>query len=139
MVAEDDEAEDRLDAQFKREALHYAAGQGELSQVKALLAEGYPINGFGDLSWMPLRHAARNERLDVVRHLIAAGADPTITGWMGLTALDKCENRKRGGGPEVRRLLLEAAKRRHPGWARLAQFSPKPTKKAKRWRKIQVS
>jgi ankyrin repeat protein len=60
---------------FEREALHFAAGRGDLSRVRRLLAEGHPINAFDDLSWTPLHHAARREHLDVVRHLIAAGAD----------------------------------------------------------------
>ena len=125
----DDDDEDGLAAWLEREALHRAAGEGDLARVKALLAEGYPIDRFDDLSWTPLHHAARNEHLEVVRHLIAAGADvnaheeqrigdtvlkhvapscsldlarmlvdagadPTIPGWMGLTALDKSEDRK---------------------------------------------
>ena len=161
-----DDDEDGLAAWLKREALHRAAGEGDLARVKALLAEGYPIDRFDDLSWTPLHHAARNEHLEVVRHLIAAGADvnaheeqrigdtvlkhvapscsldiarilldagadPTIPGWMGLTALDKSEDRKSPQGRAVRQLLLDAATRRNPTWPRLAQFSQKPKKKRK--------
>ena len=166
-MADDDE--DTWAEQFKREALHFAASKGDLPRVKELLAEGYPINAFDDLSWTPLHHAAGGEHLAVVRHLIAAGsdvnaheesrigntvlrhvapscspelakilldagADPTIPGWMHLTALDKCAERKRPEGLEVQRLLLEAARRRNPHWPRLGEFSGKG-KKDKKQRK----
>jgi ankyrin repeat protein len=170
MTADD---EDPWSERFKREALHFAAGKGDLARVQELLAEGYPINAFDDLSWTPLHHAARGEHLDVVRHLLAAGADvnaneekrigdtvlkniaqtcslelaeilldagadPTIRGWMHLTALDKSMERKRPEGLEVHRLLLEAAKRRNPHWPRLGEFSGKRetgNKKSKKRRK----
>ena len=168
MAADDDEP--WLTRQLKREALHFAAGEGDLCRVKELLAEGYPINGFDDLSWTPLHHAAQKEHLAVVRYLIAAGADvnaheeerigdtvlkhvaqtctldlarilldagadPTIPGWMQLTALDKSVNRKRFEGPDVHRLLLEAAKRRNLLWPRLKEFSGKRKKQGKEQRK----
>ena len=37
--------------------------------------------------------------------LVDAGADPTVPGWMQLTALHQSENRKRGDGPRVHELL----------------------------------
>jgi ankyrin repeat protein len=156
-------AEEDAEAWFKREALHFAAGDGDLRRVKELLDAGYAINAFDDMSWTPLHHAAKKGRLEVVRYLITAGADvnahdegrigdtvlknaastcslelartlldagadPTIPGWMGLTALDKSENRKRREGPDVHRVLLEAARRRNPLWPRLEEFSKKGKK-----------
>jgi ankyrin repeat protein len=169
-MAADDDDETRLACRFKREALHFAAGEGELCRVEELLAEGYPINAFDDLSWTPLHWAARRERLAVVHYLIAAGADvnareterfggtvlkhvaqtcslelarvlldagadPTIPGWMGLTALDRSVDRKRFEGPDVHRRLLEAARRRNPHWPRLDEPSCKHKKPGKRQRK----
>jgi ankyrin repeat protein len=169
-MATDDDDECRFARQFERDALCFAAGDGDLRRVKELLAEGYPVNAFDDLSWTPLHHAARKEHLDVVRHLIAAGADvnahqeerigdtvlkhvaqtcslelarilldagadPTIPGWMQLTALDKSAERKRAEGLEVHRLLVEAARRRNPRWRRLEEFSGQPAKKRRRQRK----
>jgi ankyrin repeat protein len=166
-MAADDDEEPSFARQLEREALCFAAGDGDLRRVKELLAEGYPVNAFDDLSWTPLHHAARKEYLAVVRHLIAAGADvnaheeerigdtvlkhvaqtcslelarilldagadPTVPGWMQLTALDKSVTRKRFEGPEVHRLLVDAARRCNPRWARLEEFSGKLTKKGKR-------
>src|SRR5260370_16952139 len=67
MAADDDEP--WLTRQLKREALHFAAGEGDLCRVKELLAEGYPINGFDDLSWTPLHHAARKHHLPILPYL----------------------------------------------------------------------
>jgi ankyrin repeat protein len=162
----DDNDETSFARKFRREALHFAAGDGDLGRVEELLGEGYPVNAFDDMSWTPLHWAARRGRLAVVHRLIAAGADvnareverfgdtvlkhvaqtcslelarilldagadPTIPGWMGLTALDKSANRRRFEGPDVHRLLLEAARRRNPHWSRLDEFSGKHKKRGK--------
>ncbi len=82
-----------------------------------------------------LKHVAQTCTLDLARILLDAGADPTIPGWMQLTALDKSVNRKRFEGPDVHRLLLEAAKRRNLLWPRLKEFSGKRKKQGKEQRK----
>ena len=168
MAADDDEQ--WFERKFEREALHFAAGEGELGRVKELVTGGYPLNAFDDLSWTPLHHAAKEAHLEVVRYLIAAGADvnaheeecigntalklvaqncslelarilldagadPTIPGWMGLTALDKCANRKRSEGLEIQGLLLEAAKRCNPHWPRHSEFTSKREKQSEERRK----
>jgi len=58
----------------------------------------------------------------MVEILINAGADPTVPGWMSLTALDKSVARKRLEGRKVHRRLVEAAKRCNPNWSRLREF-----------------
>jgi len=126
-------------------ALHYAAQNGDLSEVKALLKKGYPINAFDAIGKTPLHYAAEEERLEVVkcllengaevnahdervigdtalksiagscswemaRLLVEAGADPTIPGWMGITAIDKARDRQRGDGRRIFALLKKAAR-----------------------------
>jgi ankyrin repeat protein len=143
---------------FEREQLHFAASDGDHRRVKELLTEGYPINAFDVISWMPLHYAAQENHLAVVRYLISmgadvnahdekrigntvlhdvarscslelasilidAGADPTIPGWMMLTALDESAKRHDLEGARVNRLLLEAAERCNPDWHRLREFS----------------
>ncbi len=55
--------------------LHYAVGQGDVSAVKALLAEGHAPNTFDDISFTPLHHAAKNSHLEIIQLLLEAGAD----------------------------------------------------------------
>jgi ankyrin repeat protein len=83
------------DGWCEKERLHRAASSGDLEEIKALLEEGLPVNAFDDLSRTPLHYAAIGGHIPAVRYLIDAGADPTILGWMTLTALDKGAGRKR--------------------------------------------
>lgn len=58
-----------------------------------------------------LHIAAANGTLEMVEMLLAAGADPTIPGWMARTARDKARGRKRGDGPRIYDVLERAARR----------------------------
>ena len=142
---------------YEKERLHRAAESGNLEEVQALLADGFPINAFDDLSHTPLHRAAiagnvaavrfllqagadvnahQEERigntvlrtvasecsLEMAKILVEAGADPTIPGWMMLTALDKSAERKKPEGKEVHRFLVAAAKRLNPNWSRWPEF-----------------
>ena len=132
----------------KGEQLHFAAADGELGRVKALVEAGADVNAFDEsLSFTPLHHAVRGGHLAVAAYLLSvgadvnahdeqaigetalgtvaancsyaiaellidAGADPTIAGWMQLTALHRAEGRKTEEGRHVYGLLLSAARRR---------------------------
>jgi hypothetical protein len=56
--------EDPFTDMFEHEALHFAAGDGDLSRVRWLLAEGHPINAFDDLSWTPLQRISTSSNID---------------------------------------------------------------------------
>ena len=45
--------------------------------------------------------------------LVNAGANPTIPGWMQLTALDRARDRKKDEGKRVYELLVKAAKEKY--------------------------
>jgi hypothetical protein len=60
----------------------------------------------------PPGDVAESCSLRIARLLVEAGADPTIPGWMQLTALDRAADRKRGDGPHVYEPLRYAAIRR---------------------------
>ena len=61
---------------FELEKLHFAAADGDLEAVKALVAEGRDINATdSDLALTPLHYAAAGEHIDVVRFLLAKGAN----------------------------------------------------------------
>lgn len=98
--------------------LHYAAKEGHAELVKALLAAGAMVNARDEeiIGNTAIAHIAENCSLEMATLLVAAGADPTIPGWMQLTALHHSENRKRGDGPTVHRLLCDAARRLGKKW-----------------------
>ena len=123
------------------DTLHYAAQRGDIEVVKSFLAKGSDINAFDEVSFTPLHHAVREGHLELVKVLlgagadvnaheearigdtplgdsfemarvpIAAGADPTIRGWMQLSALDRAAQRKKKQGREVYELLVKASSR----------------------------
>lgn len=56
--------------------LHAAADAGRTAEVAQAIAGGWPIEDFDDdLAETPLHKAARNGHLDIMRMLLAAGAD----------------------------------------------------------------
>lgn len=86
-----------------RTPLHYAALRGHLDAVSALLRAGADVNArdVARLSNTPLGEVASTCSLEMAELLVEAGADPTIPGWMQLTAVDKACRRTRGEGPAV--------------------------------------
>ena len=129
---------------FERERLHFAAGSGDLDEVRHLLEAGFPPSAFDDLGKTPLHYAAESGHVEIMKALLAAGADvnahdervigntplgdvaghcsfevakvlidagadPTIPGWMQITALHRAQERKRPEGVQVLQLLEAAA------------------------------
>jgi len=105
---------------YEKEQLHFAAAQGNLERVKALLTAGYPINAFDDaLSRTPLHHAARENHAEVVRYLIDAGADVNAheEEKIGDTVLKHIAV---NGSLEIIKILIDAgADPTIPGWMQL--------------------
>ena len=92
-------------AQFDQpeiQAFVQAAAQGQLDQVRDLLAAGMPVNARGQHG-TALEFAAANGQLEVVRTLLDAGADleAASTGWPILIYAAN------GGHVEIVRLLLD--------------------------------
>jgi len=95
-------------------ALHYAVAGEHLAIVDLLLAAGADVNARDErvIGDTPLGEYAGSCSVEMAKRLVDAGADPTIAGWMRLTALDKAAERKRADGKQVLRLLEEAARER---------------------------
>jgi hypothetical protein len=93
--------------------LHYAVREEHLDVVRLLLQAGANVNANEEarIGNSPLADVAATCTLAMAQLLIEAGADPTLPGWMQLTALNRAKDRKRGEGPRVYELLSRAARR----------------------------
>jgi glutaminase len=87
-------------------ALTWAASQGDLDEVRALLAAGVDPGTADYDGRTPLHLAAAEGQVEVVRYLLAAGADPQPTDRWGGTPLSDCEA---GGHAEIAALLRDHA------------------------------
>jgi Ankyrin repeats (3 copies) len=95
-----------------RTPLHDAVEHENFEAVELLLRSGADLNAHDErfIGETPLAGSAATCSLRMARTLIDAGADPTIPGWMQLTALDRAEDRRDGDGPLVHELMLKASK-----------------------------
>jgi ankyrin repeat protein len=118
---------DAFDEDLPRTPLHYAAIENQADAVRRLIRAGANVNAndsarIGDT---PLGAVADSCSLEIAKLLIDAGADPTISGWMQLTALDRSEGREDREGLRVYNLLYDTARRLNPDWPRLSKFTRK--------------
>jgi glutaminase len=86
-------------------ALTWAASQGDLNEVRALIAAGTEPGTADYDGRTPLHLAAAEGQLDVVRYLLAAGASPQPTDRWGGTPLSDAET---NGHAEIATLLRDA-------------------------------
>lgn len=91
--------------------LHYAAKEGHVPVLDLLLRAGAEVDAQDPrvIGNTPLGEVAGHCSYEVAQRLLAAGADPTVRGWMQLSALDRAGKRTRPEGLRVRELLHEAA------------------------------
>ena len=88
-------------------ALIPASEHGHTDTVRILIAAGVPVNHVNNLGWTAMQEAillnngGQNQQ-DVVRQLLAAGADPDIRDPQGRTAL---QNAERVGFTEIAALI----------------------------------
>ena len=85
-------------------ALTWAASQGDLDEVRALIATGVEPGTADYDGRTPLHLAAAEGQLEVVRYLLAAGAGPQPVDRWGGTPLSDAEG---NGHTEIAALLLE--------------------------------
>ena len=92
--------------------IHYAVEEEHFKIVNYLIKSGANVNAHNENNAgnTPLRQVAESCSFEMAEILIKAGADPTIPGWMQITALDKASKRKKNEGKRVYQLLKEAAK-----------------------------
>ncbi len=95
-------------------ALHWAAKKEHLDVAAYLIEAGADVNARHEpqIGNTALGEIAGNCSFEMARLLVDSGADPSIRGWMQLNAIDRAKGRKRGDGPRVYALLIEAAGRK---------------------------
>ena len=75
------------------QALH-AAATGSLAAVKLLVAAGAPVNARQQEGWAPLHEAVNRNDLEMIRYLLAHGADPRQQNDQGKSALTLAADKK---------------------------------------------
>jgi ankyrin repeat protein len=87
--------------------LHRAVLSGQHEAVQVLLRQGADVNANDDatIGETALALAVQGEFSGLVSLLLESGADPDITGWMGLTARDRAARRTDAMGREISQAL----------------------------------
>jgi len=101
-----------FDADLSLTPLHYAA-RGEFFKISQYLLEnGAHINAHDEdkIGETPLGDVAATCSYEMAELLVVAGANPTIPGWMQITALHRAKDRKNEEGKKVYELLAKTAK-----------------------------
>jgi ankyrin repeat protein len=95
-------------------ALHYAAKGESFAVTSYLLSVGADVNAHvrEAVGETALGAVAPSCSYEMAKLLIDAGANPTIPGWMGLTAIYRAKQRKQAEGQGVYELLVNIAKRK---------------------------
>ncbi len=99
--------------EFGSTPLHFAADNEHLEIVRLLLKAGASINAHDEscIGNTPLGEVAGRCSFALAEILVSSGADPTIPGWMQLTALDRAEERNDEEGRRVYQFLRSAVVR----------------------------
>jgi ankyrin repeat protein len=87
--------------------LHYAVQNQHYKVAQFLLEHGADVNArhLETNSNTPIALAVEGDYPEMVTLLLSFGADPTMTGWMGLNACDRAEKNKTDSGEEIRKIL----------------------------------
>lgn len=92
-----------------RTALHYAAADGDVSNVRKRLAEGIAPDTADADGWTPLHFAAQSNAADIAKLLLESGATVDPRDSHGNTPLAKAVFNSRGDGDMIKLLRSNGA------------------------------
>jgi ankyrin repeat protein len=94
--------------------LHHAAKNSQIPMINLLLDAGADINAREEEtnSNTAIALAASDCSAEIVTLLLHRGADPSVTGWMGLNAFHRADGRQDGLREEVLKVLEQQTHRR---------------------------
>jgi len=103
-----------FDSDLSFTPLHYAVNSGNIEVAKYLISLGANVNANEEekIGETPLGEVAANCSYEMAEMLVKAGANPTIPGWMQISALERASERKKEEGKRVYELLLETSKKK---------------------------
>ena len=87
--------------------LYHAAGKGDVASVRQLIAAGTDVNAKSGDGSQALNAAAVYNQHDVIKLLLAHGANPNVRNREGDTPL-VCATKYAGGDPTTVKLLVDA-------------------------------
>lgn len=101
-----------FDSDLSLTPLHYAVRGGFIEVSQYLLNNGANVNAHDEekIGETPLGDVAATCSYEMAELLVRAGANPSIPGWMQITALHRAKDRKDQEGKKVYELLAKTAK-----------------------------
>jgi len=99
---------DQLDREGRTD-LHYAARDGDIAAVEALVAAGEDVNLQDRRGWAPLHFAAQARSKEVAQFLLVHGATVDLQDEFGNTPLSTATFASRGDGSVIRALRAAGA------------------------------
>ena len=116
----------RYDQELKDGALYREASQGNLEEVKSIIAGGGNVHYVSkQTKYTILMAAAGSGKIEVVRYILKLGVDPAAKDWWEQTALDKARS---VGAKDIEALLQEAmADKKVPPAEKIQPETTKPS------------